>query len=109
MNKSAWWAWAIKNSICTICWVVLAIVFNKWWIALFSLLFLSSLQSSPQTKKYYRFCDKCGKHSEYADSYNEALDKAKKAGWIHYVEGNKDYCPECKNKLAKISYISKEK
>lgn len=105
MNKGAWWAWAIKNSICTICWVVLAIVFNKWWIALFSLLFLSSLQ----TKKYYRLCDKCGKHSEYADSYNEALDKAKKAGWIHYVEGNKDYCPECKGKLAKISYISKEK
>lgn len=95
MNKSVWWALAIKNSICVICWVVLAIVFNKWWVALFSLLFLSSLQ----TKKYYRLCDKCGKHSEYADSYNEALDKAKKAGWIHYVEGNKDYCPECRDKL----------
>lgn len=95
MNKNFLWALAIKNSICVICWAVLAIVFNKWWIALFSLLFLSSLQSSLQTKKYYRFCDKCGKHSEYADSYNEALDKAKKAGWIHVVDGNKDYCPDC--------------
>lgn len=96
MNKSAWWAWAIRNSVSVICWVALAIVFNKWWIALFSMLFLCSLQTEI---KHYRICDKCGKHSEYADSYNEALDKAKKAGWVHYVEGNKDYCPECKDKL----------
>lgn len=98
MNKSALWAWAIKNSVCVICWVVLAIVFNKWWIALFSILFLCSPQTET-VKKYYRICDKCGKHSEYADSYNYALDKAKKAGWVHYVESNKDYCPECKDKL----------
>lgn len=64
----------------------------------FSLLFLCSLQTET-VKKHYRICDKCGKHSEYADSYNEALDKAKKAGWAHYVEDNKDYCPECKTKL----------
>jgi hypothetical protein len=98
MNKSAWWAWAIKNSVCVICWTTLAIVFNKWWICLFSMLFLCSLQTHT-VKKYYRICDKCGKHSEYADSYDAALDKAKKAGWIHYVDGNKDYCPECKDKL----------
>lgn len=109
MNKSTWWAWAIKNSIYIICWAVLAVVFNKWWITLFALLFLDSLQAEVAAKKYYRICDKCGKHSEYADSYNEALDKAKKAGWVHYTEDNKDYCPECKDKLAKISYISKEK
>ena len=95
MNKSAWWAWAIKNSICVICWVVLAIVFNKWWIALFALLFGGSVQAK---YKSFRVCDKCGKHSPYADSYNEALDKAKEAGWIHYVDGNKDYCPDCKEK-----------
>ena len=96
-NKNIWWAWAIKNSICTICWVILAIVFNKWWIALFSVLFLSSLttENSESVKKRYRICDKCGKHSPYADSYNEALDKAKEAGWLHIVEGNMDYCPEC--------------
>lgn len=98
MNKSAWWAWAIGNSVCVICWTTLAIVFNKWWICLFSMLFLCFLQTET-VKKHYRICDKCGKHSEYADSYNEALDKAKKAGWVHYVDGNKDYCPECKNKL----------
>lgn len=92
MNKSTYWAWAIKNSICTICWVVLAIVFNKWWIALFGALFMSELQTK---HKSYRVCDKCGKHSPYADNYNDALDKAKEAGWIHYVDSNTDYCPDC--------------
>lgn len=92
MNKSAYWAWAIKNSICVICWVVLAIIFNKWWIALFGVLFTSDLQTK---HKSYRVCDKCGKHSPYADDYNEALDKAKEAGWVHCVDGNKDYCPDC--------------
>ena len=74
-----------------ICWIVLAIVFDKWWIALFSALFMSGVKT---TYKSYRICDKCGKHSPYADSYNEALDKAKEAGWIHF-EDNKDYCPDC--------------
>ena len=92
MDKNAWWAWTIKNSISIICWVVLAIVFNKWWIALFAALFLSSLETK---YKRYRVCDGCGKHSPYADSYNEALDKAKEAGWVHYVNSNKDYCPDC--------------
>lgn len=43
MNKSIMLAWAIKNSICMICWTYLAIVFDKWWIALFAVLFMSSL------------------------------------------------------------------
>lgn len=86
------WAWAIKNSVCIICWTVLAIVFDKWWIALFASFFLSGLKTK---YKSYRVCDKCGKHSPYADNYNEALDKAKESGWVHYVDGNKDYCPDC--------------
>lgn len=91
MNGIAWWA--IKNSVHMICWTCLAIVFDKWWIALFGLLFMDLLK----TKMYYcRTCDKCGKRSPYANSYNEALDKAKEAGWVHEVDGNKDYCPDCK-------------
>ena len=93
MNKSMIWAWAIKNSICVICWTMLAIVFNKWWVALFGALFLSGLQTQ---YKNYRVCDKCGKHSPYADSYNEALEKARSIGWIHNVKDNSDYCPDCK-------------
>ena len=95
MNKSAYWAWAIKNSICVICWVVLAIVFNKWWIALFAALFVSSLEASKPVGIHYRVCDRCGIRSPYADSYNGALDKARENGWIHYVAENKDYCPNC--------------
>ena len=92
MNKNTMWAWAIKNSVVLIVWAALAIIFHKWWIALFAALFLSGIKTKYQT---YRICDVCGKHSPYANSYNEALDKAKAAGWKHYVEGNKDYCPDC--------------
>lgn len=94
MNKNGLWAWAIKNSISVICWVVLAIVFNKWWVALFGLLFVSGFTTEVK-HRYFRVCDKCGKRSPYADNYNEALDKAKESGWIHYADGNKDYCPDC--------------
>ena len=93
MNKNIYWSVAIKNSICVICWTALAIIFHKWWIAIFAALFLTSIETK---HKSYRVCDGCGKHSPYADNYNEALEKAKAVGWIHYVDGNKDYCPECK-------------
>ena len=92
MNKNTLYAWAAKNSIAILAWAVLAIIFNKWWIALFALLFMSNIETKHKT---YRVCDKCGKHGPYADSHNEALDKAKKAGWVHCIEGNKDYCPDC--------------
>lgn len=44
MNKSIVWAWVIKNSICVICWTALAVVFGKWWIALFGLLYMSDIK-----------------------------------------------------------------
>ena len=93
MNKYFIWAWALDNIINIICWTALAIIFNRWWIALFAILFISGLKTH---HKSYRVCDSCGKHSPYADSYDEALDQAKKAGWLHVVNGNKDYCPECR-------------
>lgn len=34
----------LKNIIVTISFVVLAIVFNTWWISLFSLLFLTTIE-----------------------------------------------------------------
>ena len=92
MNRSFIWAWAFKNIVAIVGWTALAILSDKWWIALFALLFVSDISTKTNS---YRVCDGCGKHSPYANSYNEALDKAKEAGWIHYVDGNKDYCPEC--------------
>lgn len=94
MNKSGLGAIMLKNSICVISWAVLAVIFNKWWIALFATLFMTSY-GIETVQGYYRVCDKCGKHSECANSHNSALDKAKAAGWMH--EGNKDYCPDCRN------------
>lgn len=35
---------AIKNAVVIICFTVLAIVFNKWWIVFFSALFLNSVE-----------------------------------------------------------------
>lgn len=52
MNKNTVWAWAIKNSVCVICWTVLAIIFNKWWIALFGLLFMNELHTKPHADSY---------------------------------------------------------
>lgn len=98
MDKHIIWAWAIKNSIAIIAWTALALLFNKWWIALFGLLFLSEIKTK---YKSYRVCDKCGRHSPYAENYDEALEKAKEVGWVHIVDGNKDYCPDCRKELNK--------
>ena len=95
MNKNIYWSIAIKNSICMICWTALAVVFNKWWIALFAALFITSY-ATENVHKYYRKCDNCGKHGPYADNPDDALKKAKLAGWIHFDQSNMDYCPDCK-------------
>ena len=51
MNKSLIWAWVIKNSIVIIAWTVLAIVFNKWWIAFFVILFMNDLDIDKEKHK----------------------------------------------------------
>ena len=38
------WSIAIKNAIAIICWTFLAVHFGKWWIALFGVLFLTSVE-----------------------------------------------------------------
>ena len=42
-----------------------------------------------------RICDKCGKHSEYADTFDGAIEAAKENGWLYDKDKNKDYCPDC--------------
>ena len=39
----------IKNIVAIICFTILAVVFKKWWIALFSLLFYSIFKSDEET------------------------------------------------------------
>lgn len=96
-DSNIYWVVAIKNILVLVCFTVLSIVFHKWWLVFFSAFFIASVKHLPV---YYRICDGCGKHSEYADNYNESLDKAKNAGWIMVKNGDTwyDYCPECQNK-----------
>ena len=96
MNIAMIFAWLVYNSMAMIAFVTLAIKFDKWWIALFAIFFTTALKRDYKT---YRICDRCGKHSPYANSYNEALEKAMIAGWLHITDGNRDYCPDCKNKI----------
>ena len=93
MNKNTIWACAITNMLSISCFTILALMFNKWWIALFAILFISFPSIA---HKYYRTCDVCVAYSEPASDYNDALNKAKAAGWAHIVDGDKDYCPDCK-------------
>lgn len=34
----------ITNTICLALWITIAIIFNKWWLALFSLLFITIIK-----------------------------------------------------------------
>lgn len=98
MQKHLWWAWAIKNSVCMICWTALAIIFDKWWIALFGLLFISLIEST-SIKSHSIYCDECGKVGPSGNCVDEARKKAKEAGWIHVASNNTDYCPDCLMKV----------
>lgn len=95
MNRTAWTAWAIKNSIVVICFTALAIHFNHWWIVLFAFLLTSSLE----TKRIpSRICDGCGK-TIYAEDMDIDSTLAR-AGWVRRKHGDKweDFCPECQKK-----------
>lgn len=39
--------WCIKNVVVVICFTILAIIFDTWWIALFSALFMSDYKETP--------------------------------------------------------------
>lgn len=103
-NKLIYITTGIVNMIAIIGWIVLAIIFDKWWIALFATLFLASVKTSDSDRKqlYYRMCDKCGKQTDYTDSYDEALKNIIENGWISKKIDNKwyDYCPECQEKYS---------
>lgn len=86
----------IKNLLTIIAFIVLAIVFNHWWISLFALLFMTNYRTSAGR---VRICDKCGKRSPTADSDEDAIKLAKSKGWVHFNQGNLDYCPDCKDSI----------
>lgn len=75
-----------------------AIVFEKWWIILFALLFVLLPVTTAKNKKF-RICDGCGRYSESGETDTEAIIRAEKCGWTHIKETNKDFCPECVHRL----------
>ena len=87
----------LYNIFVLVCFTVLAILFNKWWIIFFAILFFSSEKTLIYSR--HRVCDKCGAKSPSALTVDEAIDKAKQAGWVHIDEGDLDYCPKCKDNL----------
>lgn len=96
------WLYLLSNIISLSLWIFLAVKFDMWWLSLFFILFF--LIPAPHQKiverKWYRVCDKCGKHSPYANSDEEAIKKAGDVGWITFKnEKNNfvDYCPDCQN------------
>ncbi len=107
MSKYAWRAWALKNSVCIICWTVLAIVFKHWWITLFSLFFMTGLDVKEEPKKRYFICDMCGAYSPEGSTLNEAEQLRIKSGWVRRKNGEKwaDICPCCQEKLGNVSRV----
>lgn len=99
-DKHTWWAWAIKNSVCIICWTWLAVWFNHWWIALFAILFMSTLTTKGNSSPYRYYCDHCGTYSPEGVSRDEAEQRRIEAGWIRRKVNNKweDICPECQKR-----------
>lgn len=95
MHKNIFWPVVFKNCISLLAFAILAVKFDKWWIVLFAILFMTSVV---RVHKHYKICDRCGEHGPYAESHNEAIDEAKKVGWIRIKNDNgewEDICPEC--------------
>lgn len=88
----------IYNIINLICFTILAILFNKWWVVLFAVLFLM-IPTAKFKGKHWRTCDGCGRWSESGETTTEAIMRAEKCGWLHMTAEDKDFCPECLVKI----------
>lgn len=52
--KDIWVPWvaaAINNSVAIIAFALLSVVFERWWIALFAILFMTSMKGTIETKE----------------------------------------------------------
>ena len=88
----------IYNIIVLVCFTVLAVVFNKWWVILFAFLFCAFPKYNGRR---FRICDCCGRASESGATSEEAIERAEKCGWRHIEGTDKDFCPECLVKIHK--------
>lgn len=88
----------ILNLAALITWGALAVIFDKWWLALFAILFWTTV------KRCYIYCDGCGEKGPTANSVDEARAKAHGEGWISGTHEGKtlDYCPKCREKYQRV-------
>lgn len=98
MDKNNFFLITILNCVITISWVVIAVIFNKWWLALFAGLFVYGYNSSENIHLYHRVCDECGKKSPNFYTKDEVIPSITKLGWVH-KDNDKDFCPECARKM----------
>ena len=98
-NKKEYLYVIIYDIVNIICWLTLAILFNKWWIMFFASITMLTLKNGTS---HSRTCDNCGKRGPSAESSEETINKAKKIGWHHNPDGT-DYCPECTSSFTKIN------
>lgn len=89
-------AYLIYNILNLAIFGALALVFEKWWIILFALLFVLVPTRKVMHK---RTCDICGKSTKSCDTPEEAIKEAERCGWIHIDKTDSDFCPECAHKI----------
>ena len=96
MKKHVYWMCTVMNIVVLICFTFLAVVFGKWWISLFSVLFMSTTKNGTRV-----ICDGCGRYSQKGKDHAEGIELARAAGWIRRKAGDtwEDYCPECQAKV----------
>lgn len=100
-KDSIWMAWAVKNSVNAIVWAALAVIFHRWWIALFMLISMSSLETKSEPASTC-WCDICGAQFPFRGKYEDLIKKKQELRWVsRIVDGKRiDVCPECQRKEA---------
>lgn len=73
----------LRNCVSIVCFTVLAIHFDKWWIALFALLFMMTVENKKDDKKLKKSCDNC----KNFDIFENACVHPKCGGTCHPLNG----------------------
>jgi len=95
MRRKTFAVVAIIYAVALVCWTVLAVAFQKWWIALFALLFFPSVKEYRATK-----CDGCGVQLAHESEETRYAD-LRHAGWVRELDASGrwlDLCPTCQRR-----------
>lgn len=94
MRRNTFAAVAAIYTVALVCWTVLAVAFQKWWIAIFALLFFPSIKEYHTTK-----CDGCGIQIIHESEETRIAD-LRRAGWVREMKNGNwlDFCPACQRR-----------